>query len=182
MKGILFNLMESVVERELGEDAWDDVLDAAGLDGAYTSLGSYPDEEFSRCAEAAAVRTGRTRPDFLRWFARRGMLLLRDGYPALFAGHASARTFLEGVQSIVHAEVLKIYPGAEVPRLEVTLRGPDLAVVAYRSPRRMCAYAVGMIEGAADIFGESVAVRHAACMLDGAESCVLECTFGGAGT
>ena len=38
MKGIVFNLLEEVVTEAYGADAWDSLLDAAGLDGAYTSL------------------------------------------------------------------------------------------------------------------------------------------------
>jgi hypothetical protein len=44
MKGIIFNLLEEVVIRDHGADTWDELLSATCLDGAYTSLGSYPDE------------------------------------------------------------------------------------------------------------------------------------------
>ncbi len=44
MKGIIFNLVEDVVTQENGPDAWDDLLDAAHVDGAYTAVGSYDDE------------------------------------------------------------------------------------------------------------------------------------------
>ena len=43
MKGVVFNLLEQLVARDFGEDTWDALLDASGLEGAYTSLGSYPD-------------------------------------------------------------------------------------------------------------------------------------------
>ena len=46
MKGIVFNLLEQLVARDYGEDTWDALLDASGLEGAYTSLGSYPDGDF----------------------------------------------------------------------------------------------------------------------------------------
>ena len=46
MKGIIFNLLEEVVTQEHGEEAWEDLLDRSGVEGAYTSLGSYPDQEF----------------------------------------------------------------------------------------------------------------------------------------
>ena len=45
MKGIIFNLVEGFVVAEGGESAWDGLLDAAGLDGGYSSLADYPDEE-----------------------------------------------------------------------------------------------------------------------------------------
>ena len=54
MKGIVFNLLEEVVRREYGEDAWDDLIDHAGIDGVYTSLGSYADTDLPRLVSAAA--------------------------------------------------------------------------------------------------------------------------------
>ena len=35
MKGIIFNLLEEVVSTQLGEDAWDAILDSAGVEGAF---------------------------------------------------------------------------------------------------------------------------------------------------
>ena len=44
MKGIIFNLLEEVVRKDYGDETWEDLLEAAQVDGAYTSLGNYPDE------------------------------------------------------------------------------------------------------------------------------------------
>ena len=50
MKGILFNVVEDVVTEAMSEDAWDDVVDAAGVDGSYTSLADYPDSDLAAIA------------------------------------------------------------------------------------------------------------------------------------
>jgi hypothetical protein len=50
VKGIVYNLLEEVVSAEHGEDTWDALVDAAGVDGVYTSLGSYADEDLERLA------------------------------------------------------------------------------------------------------------------------------------
>jgi hypothetical protein len=42
MKGIVFNLLEEVIRKEHGEDAWDALLEVTELDGAYTSSGAIP--------------------------------------------------------------------------------------------------------------------------------------------
>ena len=55
MKGIILNLVEEAVVADHGEATWDEVLDRAGADGAYTSLGNYPDEELRRLVAAGAV-------------------------------------------------------------------------------------------------------------------------------
>ena len=54
MKGVVFNLLEAVVEEEHGEAAWDGLLDATGLDGSYTSLGNYPDADLVGLVGAAS--------------------------------------------------------------------------------------------------------------------------------
>jgi hypothetical protein len=71
LKGLVFNLLERVVVRNHGEAAWDDLLDATGLPGAYTSLGSYPDEEIGRLVDAGAKALGLEPAEVLRWFGRR---------------------------------------------------------------------------------------------------------------
>ena len=48
MKGVVFNLLEEVVTERHGDAVWDTLLDASGLVGSYTSLGSYPDEEMEK--------------------------------------------------------------------------------------------------------------------------------------
>ena len=54
MKGIIFNIYEQLVTRDRGEDAWDRLLDESGLEGAHTSLGSYPDSDLMKLVEAAS--------------------------------------------------------------------------------------------------------------------------------
>ena len=43
MKGVIFNLLERAVTDEYGADVWDDLIDDAGVGGAYSSLGNYDD-------------------------------------------------------------------------------------------------------------------------------------------
>src|SRR5436309_1246445 len=50
----MFNLLEELVSREHGDETWDDLLEASGLEGAYTSLGSYPDEDLTRLVGSAS--------------------------------------------------------------------------------------------------------------------------------
>ena len=55
MKGIVFNLLEEAVSSTYGDAAWDRLLDAAGLEGAYTSLGSYDDAEIAALEKAQGL-------------------------------------------------------------------------------------------------------------------------------
>jgi hypothetical protein len=182
MKGIVFNLLEEVVSAHLGEDAWDAILEAAAAGGAYTSLGNYPDEEFARLIGAVSDRTGRDCRDALKWFGHSAMRLLAQRFPEFFTTHRSLRSFLLSLNDVIHAEVRKLYPGAEVPVFEFeTPAGAaalDTLIIHYRSKRKLCQLAEGFIAGAADHFREPVGVVQPCCMLEGAAECQLVCKFG----
>jgi hypothetical protein len=177
MKGIVFNVLEEVVSEGYGADTWDALLTAAGCDGAYTSLGSYPDGEFMRLAASASDLLGMPSEELLRWFGRLALPRFAERYPALFAEHHSARPFVLTLNDIIHPEVRKLYPGAEVPDFEFDASSADRLVIRYRSSRKLCAFAVGLIQGAAAYYGERVTVEQPECMKQGAAECVLVCAF-----
>ena len=176
MKGIIFNLVQEVVVQAHGEDAWDDILDAAGLDGAYTSLGSYPDDDLFRLVAAASSLLGADAHDVVRSLGEGAIPLLAERFPEFFE-HPSTLPFVLTLNDIIHPEVRKLYPGAEVPVFEFgAVTDTDLEL-GYQSPRKLCALAEGFIVGAANHFGEQVTITQPQCMHRGAESCLLACHF-----
>lgn len=181
MKGIIFNLLEDVVSTHLGEDAWDAILESAAVEGAFTSLGNYPDEEFARLIGAVSERTGRNCREALKWYGQSAMPFMTQRYPEFFTQHSGMRSFLLSLNDVIHAEVRKLYPGAEVPAFEFeTPAGAaahDTLIIHYRSKRRLCQLAEGFIAGAALHFREQVVVTQPNCMLDGAAACQLVCRF-----
>lgn len=179
MKGIVFNLLEQAVVNEHGEDTWDALLDATGLEGAYTSLGSYDDEELMRLVAKASEALDTPPDEVVRWFGRSALPLLADTYPQFFEPHASTRPFVLTLNDIIHPEVRKLYPGADVPVFAFDNSSEDVLRMTYSSPRRLCAFAEGLIEGAAAHYGETAAIEQPECMLRGDDRCVLEIAFGG---
>ena len=179
MKGIVFNLLEQAVSREYGEDTWDDLLDSAGLKGAYTSLGSYPDAELGRLVAAAAHALRLPPQDVVRWFGRAALPALAASNPAFFASHTNVRSFLLTLNDIIHPEVRKLYPGADAPDFEYEHRPDGSLGMGYRSRRMLCSFAEGLILGAAAHFDEIVSIVQPECMLRGDERCLLELTFVG---
>lgn len=177
MKGVVFNLLQDVVVDAHGADAWDDLLDAAGLDGAYTSLGNYPDSQMQALVAAAAQALHLDADAVLRWFGQRAMPRLARRYPGFFEGHADTRSFLLSLNSIIHPEVRKIYPGADVPVFDFQDGSDGALLMGYLSPRRLCALAQGFAEGAANHFGESLEFTHIACMHHGDPRCLFHIVF-----
>jgi hypothetical protein len=171
MKGVVFNLLEGVVTEAFGANVWDDLLDQTGLSGAYTSLGNYDDGEIEALAAAAAAKAGMDREQVLRWFGEKAIPLLAAHYPDFFTPHRSSRTFLNGVNDIIHAEVRKLYPGAACPHFGMKVDDGGALQMIYRSDRRMCALAEGFIRGAAAWYGERVEVTQPCCTLHGDDHC-----------
>lgn len=177
MKGIVFNLLEEVVSHEHGEDAWDDLLSAAEVGGGYTSLGEYPDEDMLALVGAASAALGKPPDEVFRWFGRSALPLLAERYPEFFGPHDSARSFLLTLNDIIHPEVRKLYPGADVPVFDFDASSDDVLLMGYASSRHLCSLGEGLIEGAADHYGETATIRQPACMKRGDPKCVLEIAF-----
>jgi hypothetical protein len=178
MKGIVFNLLEEAVVEAQGPDAWDQVLEDAGVDGAYTSLGNYPDDEAMALVAAICEQVGEPANVVLRDFGRAALPSLVARFPEFAAAHASAKSFLMRLDDTIHPEVVKLYPDARPPRFRFEDPAPGVLVMHYVSERRLCAMAEGMIEASAAHFRESLALDHPECMRRGAPRCTFVATFG----
>jgi NADPH:quinone reductase-like Zn-dependent oxidoreductase len=115
MKGIIFQLLEDVVVDAFGEATWDELLDAAGLDGVYTSLGSYDDAEISALVSAAAAKLSLSEGNVLRWFGQRAIPGMAKRWPEFFIAHQTTMPFLLSLNDVIHPEVRKLYSGAYCP-------------------------------------------------------------------
>lgn len=179
MKGVIFNAVEETVRLEHGEDAWDQLLETAGVDGAYTSLGTYPDEQLYALVAAACDLLGVTQEDLLRHLGRRSFGHLAGRNPALMTGLADGRSLLLALNGVIHPEVRKVYPEAEVPEFLDLSTDPGSLSLQYNSQRGLCHLAEGLALGVADHFGESMSVSQPECRHRGDERCVLQMTWPG---
>jgi hypothetical protein len=178
MKGIIFNLFEEVVVAEHGDEAWEDMLEQAETEGAYTAVGSYPDREFISLLEAIPSSAGQSADELLRWFGTKAIPLLAGRYPVFFEGHSSTRSFLLTLNNIIHPEVRKLYPDADVPVFDFDTPSTNgTLVVGYRSRRKLCSLAEGFIHGAAAHFNERVTIEQPHCMHRGDDRCEIVCHF-----
>lgn len=177
MKGVVFNLLEESVTRGFGADTWDGLIAASGVSGAYTSLGNYPDAEIEALVAAASAALSLDRNAVLRWFGHNAIPILAELYPVFFEGVADARTFVEGVNHIIHSEVRKLYPGAACPHFRLHADASGDLVMDYLSARDMCALAQGFVEGVAAWYAQPVEFRHLQCKQDGHDHCTFAMTW-----
>ena len=178
MKGVLFNVVEDVVTEALSADAWDDVVERSNVGGAYTSLGTYPDGELTALVGEVAHEADMSGDETLRLTGQLGFKHLVARAPHLIDPYHDWKALLSALDDIIHPEVLKIYPGAEVPRFAVTEDGDDL-VVSYTSERGLCALADGLIVGTGTWFETPLTVEHETCIHRGDSSCTMRVTASG---
>lgn len=172
MKGVLFNIVEDVVSDVLSPDAWDDALERSDASGAYTSLGNYEDAELVGIVGAVADIAALPVDETLRVAGRAGFSRLAEREAALLEGYSSWREVIMRLDDIIHPEVLKLYPGAELPKFTVVEHDVDV-VVDYESARGMCALADGLIVGCGEWYGATVEVVHESCTHRGDAMCRL---------
>jgi hypothetical protein len=177
MKGVIFNVVEEIVRAEHGEDAWDSLLDTAGLTGAYTSLGTYPDSDMAALVTAACDTLGVSEEELLRHLGRKGFSQLAARNPDLMTEFHDSRSLLLGLNSVIHPEVRKVYPGADVPVFEVVSGDPDSLSLSYRSKRGLCYFAEGLALGVGDLFGEPFTVTQPVCQHEAGDHCELVFTW-----
>ena len=175
MKGIVFTEFLDMVESTMSADMVDDVIEAArpASGGAYTAVGTYDHREMVSMVGALSEFSGQPVPDLLYTFGRHLFGRFVVLYPMFFEGVDNALEFLARVEAVIHEEVLKLYPDAQLPRFEAQWQTPERLSLVYRSPRHMGDLAHGLIDGCVVHFGEPVTVQRVV-LADRAEEFILE--------
>jgi hypothetical protein len=177
LKGIVFNLLEESVRKQFGEETWDNLLDAANLDGAYTSLATYPDEQLYRLVGAASKALDLPPEKVVRWFGQQAAVAFAEKYQEFFRPHTETRSFLLTLNDIIHPEVRKLYPGADVPHFTFQNLPDGRLQMGYHSHRKLCAFAEGLIDGVAGHYRQEVLIEQPQCAHRGDPSCTLLIAF-----
>ncbi|MFP8779192.1 heme NO-binding domain-containing protein [Hydrogenophaga sp. RWCD_12] len=170
MKGVVFTEFLEMVEGRFSADMVDDIIDDAQLPhgGVYTSVGTYPHSEIVAMVVALSQRSGVAVPDLVRTFGQHLFGRFVQAYPSFFTGVTDAFQFLSGIEDIIHAEVLKLYPDAELPRFIVEHQDARTLVLLYQSPRHFEDLAEGLMHGCVAHFGEVIRIEREASTTAGA--------------
>jgi Haem-NO-binding len=162
MKGVVFTEFLDMVEARFSANMVDDILDDARLPhgGVYTAVGTYPHGEMVAMVVALSQRTGVAVGDLVRVFGQHLFGRFVQAYPAFFHGVTDAFQFLSGIEDIIHAEVLKLYPDAELPRFIVEHHDERRLVLLYQSPRHFEDLAEGLMHGCVAHFGEPIHIQR----------------------
>jgi len=162
MKGMVFTEFLEMVEDKFSADMVDDIISdsAPPSGGAYTAVGTYDHSELVGMVVALSQRSGLPVPALVHAFGIHLFGRFHALYPGFFSGITSAVEFLYGIESVIHTEVRKLYPDAQLPSFECE-RLPDGGLnMVYASPRHFGDLAEGLIGGAITFFGDPLTLTR----------------------
>lgn len=158
MKGVVFTEFLEMIEARFSADMVDDIIDDANLPsgGAYTAVGTYDHGEMVALVSALSKRSGLALRDLLLIFGEHLFTRFVHAYPAFFANISDPFQFLAGIENIIHAEVRKLYPDAELPSFEIEHHDDNKLVLVYDSSRHFEDLAEGLMGGCFAHFGSPI--------------------------
>jgi len=158
MKGVVFTEFLNLVENIYSADMVDDIIDSANLasGGAYTAVGTYDHGEMGKLLIELSKRTEATVPELLKAYGQHLFDRFFEDYPQLFEGIEESFGFLDTIENVIHVEVKKLYPDAELPEIETVEISTDHMKMIYRSPRCLGDFAEGLMQGCFKHFKDDV--------------------------
>lgn len=162
MKGLVFREFIDMVEDQFSLQMVDDIIGASTLasGGAYTSVGTYPDDEMMQLVNQLSIRSEIPIPGLLRHFGRHLFHRFTIIHPNYVTSHNSAFELLKVLDNEVHVEVRKLYEGAELPAFEYETLHDNRMLFIYKSSRPMADLAHGLIEGCIEHFAQAMTIER----------------------
>lgn len=175
MKGIVFTALNDMVEQKLGIDVWESALENVNppSGGIYTSVENFPDSELAALVADISLKTGIPQTALLEQYGKYLFQVLAKKHSGLVTKEPDFLNFLKSIDDEIHKEVEKLYKSPDLPSLKWNQPGPDVLILNYESPRKLCALAVGLIHGAAEYFNVNIELGHETCLHRGDDSCQL---------
>jgi hypothetical protein len=162
MKGIIFTEFLDMVEQRYSAQAMEQMVAAAQLPsgGAYTAVGKYDHGEiWSLVCELSKV-CGTPVPDLFKEYGEYLFGRLAIGHAQVFREMRSAFDVLQALEGVVHGQVRRLYPDAELPRFDVIERAAGRMVLIYSSKRHFADLAEGLIRGCLRHFNETATIAR----------------------
>ncbi|MCA8960386.1 MAG: heme NO-binding domain-containing protein [Planctomycetes bacterium] len=172
MKGVIFCEFIELVESTFGLEVVDDILRIAAPanGGAYTRVGTYDHADLVDMSVALSGRVQIPLAELLETFGRALYSRLADSRPDLTAD-TTVIDILERLDGVIHADVRKLYPEAELPRFDCRRIGEDTFRIEYRSDRPFARVAYGLILGCGERLAQRLVVEIVSESGDGTAAC-----------
>jgi hypothetical protein len=174
MHGIIFAELQKYAETKHGKGTWDQLLKNAGMENKfYLSLKEYPDTEMAGLIGAASSMLNLPAAKVLEDFGEFLAPTLMKMFGHLLQPEWRTIDVIDKTEGTVHSVVRVQTPGAKPPELHTVRRSYNEVVLIYRSPRKMCALAVGIGMGLGKYFNENIISSQPMCIHKGAPRCEI---------
>jgi hypothetical protein len=162
MKGIVFTEFLEMVEERYSAEVMDRILLGAKLPsgGAYTAVGTYDHGEMWSLVIQLSKVLEVPVPELFRSYGEHLFVRFAAAHPHCLAGAKSSFDLLQGLDNVIHREVRKPYPDAELPRFEVAERSALQMILIYESARHFADLAEGLIRACGHHFGQHIALTR----------------------
>lgn len=176
MKGIIFTTFNDMVEQKIGIGIWDQILTTVKpqSEGIYISVEDFPDDELFSMLKELSVITGSPVLELLKAFGHYLFHTLALRHPVFTESEPDLLSFLKSIETVIHKEVNKLYKNPNLPTIDWHQEDAHSLTLFYRSPRRLCHLADGLIRGAAEQYQVQIALEHPVCIHNGSDHCRFE--------
>ena len=157
MKGLVFKEFINLIENSYGDEMVEKMIDEANLSskGAYTSVGTYDHNEIIKLISRLSLETTVPISSLVKFFGKNLTKIFLRKFPNFFQNQ-NTFSLLKSVDSIIHVEVKKLYPDAELPRFIYEEINEKHLIMDYISTRPFADLAEGLIFGVIDHYNENV--------------------------
>jgi hypothetical protein len=172
MKGLVFTEFFEMVEDKLGFELVDQLIEKTELatGGAYTTIGTYDHKELLALVGNLHQLTDIPVNDLLVSYGQYLFPRLMTISPDIVSQFNSSFELVAAVDSIIHVEVLKLYPDAELPEFSIIKNNGKKMQVTYTSCRPFAYLAQGLILGCSQYYNEKIIVdienRKSDCLIN----------------
>ena len=174
MQGIILDELEKYVGREFGDAGLARMYALTGRTaGGYQLDASYPDADVLMVVGDIVAMTGKAPDVVFEEFGEAMVPGLLSVYGFLVNPRWSFMDFLVNTESVMHKSVSLAAQAANPPGIEVQRLGPNEVNVIYRSGRRLCFVAKGIVRGAATHYGVQATIGETHCMHRGDPHCLI---------
>lgn len=173
MHGRIFWEFRDYAEARYGPGTWLKLLKSCGMQEKVYLRQPYPDTEMVSLLTAACDLSGRSLPALLEDFGEFTVPSLLSMYGHLMMREWRTLDVIEHTEKTAHSAVRMMDAGSAPPFLLANRLGPEELMLTYSSPRKLCAFAVGVAKGLGKYFNEEVHIRHAVCMHRGDRACQI---------
>jgi hypothetical protein len=182
MHGLIFVIWEKYLGDRFGPQVLFDYRTAIGETPADAPLATrmYTDERLLEGVGVASQLTQLSAETLLREYGRYFIINGLTNYLCAYyltKVHSGRELLL--IMRMAHAQMRNLPDGVTPPLFEYAVHptNPDILMLTYSSPRKLCALLFGAIEGSAQRFGDHVEIVEHTCMHRGADACRFEIHF-----